>query len=69
MPQFLALTFIGAGLYAGLRWVVRSMQEAAAELERARAAERAPADALRAKDLGTLVMDPASGVYHPARRG
>jgi hypothetical protein len=64
MPQLVLLALIGAGLYIGYRWVARLTKEAAAELERARAELRAGG---RAKDLGALVLDPASGVYRPAK--
>ena len=64
MPQLIVLALIGAGLYAGLRWVVRS------EVKRPREeVRRPPASALPEKNLGALVLDPASGVYRPARRG
>jgi hypothetical protein len=70
MPQLVALALIGAGLYAGLRWVVRAANEGAARVNRTGQEGRGPeaAAALPEKDLGALVLDPASGVYRPARR-
>ena len=69
MPQVIALALLGAGLYAGYRWVTRAvseigegMQRADEELQRQEAAGRIE------KNLGALEYDPASGVYRPVRR-
>jgi hypothetical protein len=70
MPHVFALVIAGAGLYAGYRWISRQLadvQEAArrqeAELREAmmRGGRAVP------KDLGTLELDPKSGVYRPRK--
>lgn len=60
MPHVFALVIAGAGLYAGFKWVSRLVQGATAEAELMKSA-RGPAP----KDLGTLDLDPQSGVYRP----
>lgn len=68
MPQLIALALIGAGAYAGFKWISKQMQAAnaaaadAAEQMR-RAAEQAAGGA--PKDLGRLEWDAKSGVYKP----
>lgn len=71
MPQVLALVLAGAGLYAGYKWVSRSLAEAQrmarvreAELREAMARGRGSSP----KDLGTLEFDPATGVYRPREK-
>lgn len=67
MPQVLALIAAGAGLYAGYKWVSRTLQEAQ-KTARVREAELREAVARakgEPKDLGTLEVDPATGVYRP----
>lgn len=67
MPQLIGLALIGAGLYAGLKAVVRIGQRVAEDLQRAKEeAEREEPGA--EKDLGALELDPATGVYRPANR-
>jgi hypothetical protein len=68
MPQLIALALIGAGLYAGYRWVVRT-KASLAEMRRAEdeLRRRAAGGALE-KDMGALEYDNASGVYRPAKR-
>lgn len=69
MPQLVVAALLGAGLYAGYRWVSRTARQMLDEAERARAAEEARrADAVVAKDLGALELDPASGIYKPKQR-
>ena len=70
MPQLVAAALIGAGVYAGIRWlqavgrrVKQEMARAEAELK-ARAATGVGAEP---KDLGQLEFDPASGEYRPRR--
>jgi hypothetical protein len=60
MPHVFALVIAGAGLYAGLKWVSRLVSGAADEATGMKSAPR-PAP----KDLGTLDLDPQSGVYRP----
>ena len=67
MPQLLVLALLGAGLYAGYRWV-RAAKEVAAELRRADEDFRRRAGGRIEKNLGTLEFDPLSGVYRPVDR-
>jgi hypothetical protein len=69
MPQLMILALVGAGLYAGYRWLSRSARELAAEVRRAEDELRArAAGSALEKDMGRLEYDPASGVYRPTRR-
>jgi len=72
MPQLVAVFVVGAGLYAGLKWLTKVLESQArvaarqAEELKRRAAEQGRVP----KDLGTLEYDPESGVYKPrTRRG
>jgi hypothetical protein len=72
MPQVMAAVLIGAGIAAGVKWILK-------EMVRAVESTRLPNDDLDqaepvkivTKDLGRLEWDPATGVYRPAgtRRG
>ncbi len=67
MPQVLALIAAGAGLYAGYKWVSRTLAEVQ---KTARVRERELREAMarargEPKDLGALELDPATGVYRP----
>ncbi|MBN8911328.1 MAG: hypothetical protein J0H65_04560 [Rhizobiales bacterium] len=67
MPQVLALIAAGAGLYAGYKWVSRTLQ-AAQKTARVREGDLREAMARakgEPKDLGALERDPATGVYRP----
>jgi len=67
VPQVIALALLGAGLYAGYRWLARAARDLGARLQRPdepRRQSRGPIE----KDLGALEYDPASGVYRPAKR-
>ncbi|HRN89090.1 hypothetical protein [Hyphomicrobium sp.] len=55
MPQVIALVVIGAGLYAGYKWVSRTIAKGQRRGERR----------VTPKDLGTLEYDAKSGVYRP----
>jgi hypothetical protein len=69
MPQVIALALLGAGLYAGYRWVTRATREIADQMQRAEEALRQQANSGHVeKNLGTLEYDPAAGVYRPVRR-
>ena len=68
MPQVIALALLGAGLYAGYRWVTRTTREIAEQMQRADEEVRQEATGRIEKNLGTLEYDPASGVYRPARK-
>jgi hypothetical protein len=63
VPQLLALAFIGAGLYAGYRWVSGVTTKVTEELKRQAQAK------VTEKDLGQLEFDPKSGVYKPVKDG
>ena len=67
MPQVIALALLGAGLYAGYRWLARAAGDIAARNERAKDPPRHARGRIE-KDLGALEYDPASGVYRPAKR-
>ncbi len=69
MPQVVALALLGAGLYAGYRWLTRTTREFAAQMQRAEEEVRQEAAPGRIeKNLGALEYDPAAGVYRPARK-
>jgi hypothetical protein len=68
MPQVIALALLGAGLYAGYRWVTRTTREIAAQMQRTEEEIRQEAAGRIEKNLGALEFDPASGVYRPARK-
>jgi type II secretory pathway component PulJ len=69
MPQLIALTLVGAGLYAGYRWFSRATREVAADMQRAQDEMRRRATGgIFEKDMGRLEFDPVSGVYRPAQR-
>jgi hypothetical protein len=64
------MALVGAGLYAGYRWLSRSAKEITAEIKRTEdeLLHRAAGRALE-KDMGRLEYDPVSGVYRPVERG
>lgn len=73
MPQVILLAAIGGALYAGYRALARVSEAMTAELRRAeeaairRRSENA-GDGTAARDLGTLELDPHSGLYKPASK-
>jgi hypothetical protein len=68
MQQLMVVALVGAGLYAGYRWLVRSAREVEVKVRRAEDELRARAGgAPIARDMGRLEYDPVSGVYRPAR--
>ncbi|MGD9784342.1 MAG: hypothetical protein AB7E80_13135 [Hyphomicrobiaceae bacterium] len=70
MPQALLLAVAGAGLYLGARWARQQLERMAEETRRASGEQQRQAGASRsdhARDLGTLVADPATGEYRPRR--
>jgi len=69
VPQLVVLALVGAGLYAGYRWLTRTAKEITAEIRRAEdeLRQRATGGAIQ-KDMGRLEYDPASGVYRPGAR-
>ncbi|HUS97385.1 MAG TPA: hypothetical protein VMX97_11640 [Hyphomicrobiaceae bacterium] len=67
MPQIIALALVGAGVYAGYRWLRKQTQQVAADAAlRREAAEQADAGV---RDGGELEWDAAEGVYRPRRDG
>ena len=67
MPQLVLLAAVGAGAYAGYRWLKRAAETIAADMKAAEVEARDRAGAGRAKDLGRLEYDPATGLYRPKR--
>ena len=67
MPQLVLLAAIGAGAYAGYRWLRRTAEQMRADMTAAEVELRERTGAARAKDLGTLEYDPATGQYKPAQ--
>lgn len=71
MPQLVAFIAIGAGLYAGYRWVAREFRRvgqtarAAEEAVRRRATAGSQTDP---RDLGALEWDERAQVYRPKRK-
>jgi hypothetical protein len=69
VPHLAILALVGAGLYAGYRWLTRSAQEITAEIRRAEDGLHARAAGVAIqKDMGRLEYDPISGVYRPVDR-
>ena len=68
MPHVIALALLGAGLYAGYRWLARAASDLSARLQHPEDEPRWPSRGPIEKDLGALEYDPASGVYRPAKR-
>ena len=70
MPPLIAFALVGAGVYAGYRWLSRELDRATAEARRMDGAreQRAREETAVPKDLGPLEWDAASGVYRPSRR-
>jgi hypothetical protein len=70
MPQVIALALLGAGLYAGYRWLTRAAGELAAQMQRAEDELRQQSASARPieKNLGALEYDPVAGVYRPVRK-
>ena len=68
MPQVIALALLGAGLYAGYRWITRTTREIADQMQRGDEEVRQSARGRIEKNLGALEYDPVSGVYKPVRK-
>ena len=67
MPQVIALALLGAGLYAGYRWVTRAARDMAAQIKHAEENLTQRAGGRIEKNLGALEYDPSAGVYKPAK--
>jgi hypothetical protein len=65
MPQLIFLAAVGAGAYAGYRFLKTIVHTVAADLEKATVEVRERTRSADAKDLGALDYDPQSGVYKP----
>jgi hypothetical protein len=68
VPQVIALALLGAGLYAGYRWLARAAGDIGAGMRSAEDELARKAAGRIKKDLGALEYDHASGVYRPAKR-
>jgi hypothetical protein len=68
VPQLIVLALVGAGIYAGYRWIWRPARMIAAQVRRAEEDLRRAAGHASEKDMGRLEYDPVSGVYRPVRR-
>jgi hypothetical protein len=69
VPHLAVLALVGAGLYAGYRWLTRPAQEITAEARRTEDELRArAAGAAIQKDMGRLEYDAVAGVYRPVDR-
>jgi hypothetical protein len=68
MPHLVLLAAIGAGAYAGFRWLKRTAEQIQADMKAAEVEVRERTGAARAKDLGALEYDPTTGQYKPTRR-
>jgi hypothetical protein len=64
----MVLALVGAGIYAGYRWLWRPARMIAAEVRQAEDRMRRAAARSLEKDMGALEYDPISGVYRPVRR-
>ena len=67
VPQIFVLALVGAGLYAGYRWLTQATNEITADVRTAEEELRRRTAGALEKDMGTLEYDPASGVYRPKR--
>jgi len=67
VPQFFVLALVGAGLYAGYRWLTQATQQITVDVRTAEDELRRRASAALEKDMGALEYDPATGVYRPKR--
>ena len=69
MPQLLVFGLIGAGIYAGYRWLAHTSEAITTAMREAEDETRQRAGRQIEKDLGALEYDSASGVYRPVKRG
>ena len=67
MPQLVALALVGAGLFAGYRWMSRLTSEARDNLRKAEAEARRRNGGTgdEPRDLGALEWDSTAEVYRP----
>jgi hypothetical protein len=64
MPQVLILIAIGAGIYAGSKWVGRELGKKRAARSQA-SSEQVRSSSAMAADRGALEFDPKENVYRP----
>lgn len=69
MPQLMIAAALGAGLYAGYRFVARVVERMTEDARRAQEDLMRQASGVVEKNLGNLEYDPASGVYRPVKQG
>jgi len=71
MPQFLALAFVGASLFAGYRWFRKESRRVADELRRVEEelVRQQSGEETDLLDGPSLVEDPETGIYRPAEPG
>jgi hypothetical protein len=68
MPPLIAAMLVGAGAYVGIKVVQRVLASwSEMQASAARATARSTPSAVVEKDLGSLELDPASGVYRPSK--
>jgi hypothetical protein len=67
VPQIFVLALVGAGLYAGYRWLTQATNEITADVRTTEEELRRRAAGALEKDMGALEYDPATGVYRPKR--
>lgn len=68
MPPLIAVLLLGAGAYVGLRLGRHLLNSALRRAGLRDATEPVKSESRAAKNLGSLELDPESGIYHPARR-
>lgn len=69
MPQLVIAAVLGAGLYAGYRFISRTARKMADDARRAQEDLMRQASGAVEKNLGNLEYDAASGVYKPTKAG
>jgi len=68
MPPLIAAMLVGAGAYAGLRAFHRILASWSEIEAGTSGADRTQAqNNIVEKDLGSLELDPATGIYHPTK--
>lgn len=69
VPQLVIAAMLGAGLYAGYRYIARTAQKMADDARRAQEDLMRQATGAVEKNLGNLEYDPGTGVYRPSKHG
>ena len=68
MPPLIAAVVLGAGVYVGFRAIRHVWMQMKSMPDPVEAMAPGQPDNDTVKDLGTLELDPKTGVYHPERR-